>query len=240
MNKSDIKVAHKWRDGYDHKTDQELSSQDLDDNFVVLADAIVNLEEGETTTTSIDDTDSPYTALGTDTVILADDTSGAITINLPAAASNSGKVYTVVKLSASNAVTIDGNSTETINGSLTQVLSRQYDTMKIVCDGSNWLVENKVNQLNITDITDSDSPYTVLVTDDVIRGDDTSGAITVNLPAVASSLGRKLRFKKLSASNSITVDGNASETIDGATTQALSSQYDSLTIICNGTSWDIV
>ena len=83
--------------------------------------------------------DSPYTALSTDYTILCDATSGTITINLPAAASHSGRIFNVKKSDSSvNAVTIDGNASETIDGSTTQVLSVQYHALTIQSDGSNW------------------------------------------------------------------------------------------------------
>lgn len=148
LAKSDIKIWQLYHEGYSHEIDRKLDPLDLQENFIAITDAIVdeiqpniaNLQEGETTVTSIDDTDSPYTALGTDNVILADDTSGSITINLPAAASSTGKIYYVKKLSASNSVTVDGADSETIDGATTQVLSTQYDALAIVCDGTGWYI----------------------------------------------------------------------------------------------------
>jgi hypothetical protein len=91
--------------------------------------------------TSITNSNSPYTALSTDEVILCNATSGAITVNLGAAASNSGKVLIIKKTDSSvNLVTIDANSTETIDGALTKKLATQYESLKIVCDGSNWQI----------------------------------------------------------------------------------------------------
>jgi hypothetical protein len=82
--------------------------------------------------------------------------------------------------------------------------------------------------------------YTALLTDDAIECDASGGAFTVTLPAAATSTGVKYYIKKTDASaNAVTIDGNASETIDGATTKALSSQWASYTIICNGSSWSI-
>ena len=75
-------------------------------------------------------------------------------------------------------------------------------------------------------------------TDKFVHVDATSGAITITLPPVATSSGIEYYIKKTDSSgNAVTVDGNASETIDGATTQALSSQYDSIFVYCNGTVW---
>ena len=68
--------------------------------------------------------------------------SSAVSANLPAAGSDyTGRVVTIFKADAgSGAVTIDGNSSETINGSATVALSSQYHYRTIMCDGSNWIV----------------------------------------------------------------------------------------------------
>lgn len=67
-----------------------------------------------------------------------------------------------------------------------------------------------------------------------------SGVYSVFLPAAASCTNRLLIFKRTNASNNVTIDGNASENIDGATTKVLSSQYDSIMIVCDGTGWHII
>ena len=83
--------------------------------------------------------------------------------------------------------------------------------------------------------------YPATIDDHTILCDATSAAFTVTLPAVATSTGTILQIKKTdSSANAVTIDGNASETIDGATTQILSTQWDCLTIQCNGTSWYII
>lgn len=84
------------------------------------------------------------------------------------------------------------------------------------------------------DITLSDSHYTVLV-------DASTANRIVNLPAASASSGRIYNIKKTdSSANTVTIDGNASETIDGALTQVISIQYNSLEIQCNGSSWFII
>ena len=66
---------------------------------------------------------------------------GAITINLPAASSSSGLEFYVVKIDGdANNVTLDANSTETINGSETQVISAQWGRLHVVCDGTSWTI----------------------------------------------------------------------------------------------------
>lgn len=82
-----------------------------------------------------------YVATSSDTVILCDATSGNITITLPAVSGLSGKVFYIKKINSNaNSVTIDGNSSETIDGDLTQIITVQYDSVTIVCNGTAWYV----------------------------------------------------------------------------------------------------
>jgi len=91
-----------------------------------------------------------------------------------------------------------------------------------------------------TAVTAPATPYSA-VSGDVILWDATAGAKTVNLPAAASNTNVKIDVKKLDSSgNAITIDGNASETIDGATTITLTTQYESVTLFCDGFNWHII
>lgn len=82
---------------------------------------------------------------------------------------------------------------------------------------------------------------TVVDSDYLILADATGGAITVTLPAVSLNAGRRFNIKKTDASgNAVTIDGASSETIDGATTVAISTQYASYTVQSDGTAWWIV
>lgn len=83
--------------------------------------------------------DTPYSVGATDEMILVNASGGAVTVNLPAAASNTGRKLKIKKTDSSvNLVTIDGNSSETIDGDLTLDIVSQYDCYSLVCDGSNW------------------------------------------------------------------------------------------------------
>lgn len=74
-----------------------------------------------------------------------------------------------------------------------------------------------------------------------ILADATSNAITVSLPTAASAVDRVYNIlKKDAGGNTVTVDGDGSETINGDTTQVLASQYDSITIQSDGTEWFII
>lgn len=103
--------------------------------FISDASGVLSYRYTEKTTSKT----ANYTATGDETTILCDASGGAFTITLPAAASFTGKHFYVKKTDTSyNAVTIDGNASETIDGSTTTTLNTQYEFVKIVCDGSNW------------------------------------------------------------------------------------------------------
>lgn len=75
----------------------------------------------------------------------------------------------------------------------------------------------------------------------VVLASDASGSFTITLPAVASNTGKVYYIKKTNSSaNTITIDGNGGETIDGAATTSLSTQYDAIRIICDGSAWHII
>jgi len=65
-----------------------------------------------------------------------------------------------------------------------------------------------------------------------------SSAVTINLPAVASNDGLELVFKLL-GTGTATIDANASETIDGALTFALSLQNSSVTLTATSAGWRV-
>jgi hypothetical protein len=87
----------------------------------------------------------------------------------------------------------------------------------------------------------------VTATGNVVSGDyllicdATGGAITMALPPAALVPGRIYAFKRVnSGANAVVIDPNASETIDGAATYTLSAQWNSVTIMSNGTAWFII
>jgi hypothetical protein len=85
-----------------------------------------------------------YTILVTDYLLAADSSSNTVTLTLPAAASaGAGKTYVVKDeggQSAVNAIIIDGDSVETIDGSATFTISSPYGAANLYTNGSNWFV----------------------------------------------------------------------------------------------------
>lgn len=83
--------------------------------------------------------------------------------------------------------------------------------------------------------------YTVQSSDYLILANAASGAVTINLPAASLSKGRTLLVKKIdSSANTVTIDPNGAELIDGLATYATAIQNLTIMIVCNGTAWYIV
>lgn len=98
-------------------------------------------------------------------------------------------------------------------------------------------VNGSVGAAIVTKTTD----YTATADDWTILCDATAGNMIITLPAVAGCARRVYNIKKIDSSgNTVTIDGNASETIDGATTKVISTQYVSHTIQSNGSAWYLI
>ena len=66
-------------------------------------------------------------------------TANTFTVNLPTAVGIQGTTYTLVN-SGTGTITLDPNGTETINGSLTIDVKRQYVSRTVQSDGTNWII----------------------------------------------------------------------------------------------------
>jgi hypothetical protein len=85
---------------------------------------------------SVETKTGDYTADTDDDVILCN--AAALTITLPASSGNTGQTYYIKNIHATGVATIDANGSETIDGALKKYITTQYESLTIVCDGSNW------------------------------------------------------------------------------------------------------
>ena len=66
---------------------------------------------------------------------------GSILVNLPSPPISAGRLIYVKKTdSSANTVTIDQSASETIDGGASYILYNQYESVMLVCDGTNWHV----------------------------------------------------------------------------------------------------
>lgn len=90
-----------------------------------------------TTTLPFTNRTSTYVVDNTDCVVNC--TSGTFTVTLPTAVGLEGQ-YFIIKNSGTGVITIDGDGSETIDGSLNFSLSIQYESIAVVSNGSNWVI----------------------------------------------------------------------------------------------------
>ena len=95
------------------------------------------------------------------------------------------------------------------------------------------------NAIALRAISTKTANYTLTSSDYTILGDATSGAITLTLPSAASHTGRLYNIKRINA-GTFTVTVASTDSIDGGATAVLSSQYASITVQSNGTTWVIL
>jgi len=99
---------------------------------------------------------------------------------------------------------------------------------------------NIIGSIGVVTVSKSGN-YTAGASDHVILVSASGGAVTITLPAAASSSGRIYQIKKTDASaNALTIKGNAAEIIDSANTVSTSTQFQSYTLVCDGTQWWIL
>lgn len=116
------------------------------------------------------------------------------------------------------------------------VYDSYYDTFRGYTNSGTWATLSAEKNLRTVS-----SAATLGTSDAFVKGDASSAAFTITLPAAATVPGKEFIIKKADPTvNLVTIDANGSETIDGATTKKLATQNESIKIVSNGTSWDIL
>lgn len=90
-------------------------------------------------------------------------------------------------------------------------------------------------------IVSKTAAYTAVIQDGTILGNATTAAFTVTLPTAANICGKVFTIKKTdSGANAVTVGTTSSQTIDGATTYSLATQYKYVKVMSDGSNWQVV
>jgi hypothetical protein len=136
--------------GQDCSVDWDGSTMDLDvgaTNVINLSATQANITQdcdfAEGITYDVETVTGTSATLGDDDYIMLvdDDTAGSdVTITLPAAASHTGRTYYVKKLGTTADVIIDGNASETIDGSTSISLTSQHESVTLVSDATEWWI----------------------------------------------------------------------------------------------------
>lgn len=83
--------------------------------------------------------------------------------------------------------------------------------------------------------------WAVATNENIMLCDATAAGFTATLPTAVGREGQTYTFKKIdSSANVVTIATTSAQTIDGVTTQALSTQYESITVVSNNANWFIL
>lgn len=226
-----------------------------------LANSSITLtaDVGSNETVSLGDTLDIAGGSGISTTVGATDT---VTVNLTATAVTAGSYGSASQVGtftvdANGRLTAAGNTTIDITASQVSDFNSASETA--IFTDANFVdsstidftvsagasVTAAVPDSGITELkryrtVDSSLVDTNTISKDINLVSAAGGNVLVNLPAPPISAGRLLYVKKTdSSTNTVTIDQNGSETIDGGTSYVLYNQFESVTLICDGTNWHV-
>lgn len=112
----------------------------------------------------------------------------------------------------------------------------------VVTNGAGTIALSTVAVSTVTAVNHAASPYTVLAADQFIAADVTAGVISILLPN-APTTGRVITIKDkvgLAATSNISVTTvGGAVTIDGVTTFAMNTAYQAISVIFDGSNYEI-
>lgn len=81
--------------------------------------------------------------------------------------------------------------------------------------------------------------YVLTTADDIVLA-DTSSNFALTLPTAVGNTGKVFYIKKIAAANILTIDTTGGQTIDGAATVAVTTQWTSYTLVSDGANWLVI
>lgn len=164
-------------------------------------------------------------------VILAEVNATQINTTLPAAADYKNCLLYAKKTAGTAPVRLAG----TVDGVSNPTLEAVHESAAMVSDGSSWYFLNEPRSF-----AEVNANATVTYPQRVVLADSTSAAVTVTLPTAASYKGKDIFVKQVAGSNTVILDGDGSEQIDGANTYTVTNTYASVHIFSDGSDWHIL
>jgi hypothetical protein len=177
-----------------------------------------------------------------DGFVIVNTAGGSVTVTLPPASQIApfGRRVRLLKLTKVNTLTILPAAGDFIFGGVTsEVLYNAFSTLELMSDGGHHWYPHPTHFMAADQSTAVvTANYTVLDADYKLLADATAGAFTIQLPSTSAfATGHEFRFEKIDgSSNAVTVAAFSGDTIEGAATVALASQYASLRVTSNGAS----
>ena len=154
-------------------------------------------------------------------LVTLDATNGSFNVQLPSAKEGRAIILIFKRVdSTTNQVTITAQSGEYVDGSANLIMGIAHDGFSLISNRVNgWYMDGHLRGDNVVSVT---ANYVMTTHDDLLVC-NSAAAITVTLRA-ATGTGSRVSIKNIGAGN-VTVQGSASNTIDGETSQVLN-QWD--------------
>ena len=133
----------------------------------------------------------------------------------------------------------DGSATASNEVKWDTIKEKLPDPVKVLAEGIDAAVSTAFDSQHLNAVNAQTTSYTVQASD---RGKmiTANGTFTIDLLAAATAgAGFEFTAKNI-GSGTITIDGDGSETIDGAATFAIITQYNAITLQSDGTNWNTV
>lgn len=138
--------------------------------------------------------------------------------------------------------TVTLNLSTSLSG-LTNVQSTNITSSGII-SGSTAIFDTTTTRLSglKTNVATKTANASISNIEHVILGNATSGQITLTLPTINSAANQQYIIKKIDASsNKVIISASVNETIDGNSGYSISTQYETLTVVSDGsTGWYIL
>ena len=154
-------------------------------------------------------------------IVMVDATAGPVTITLPTAvgALQNGEIQVVKTDASNNAVIIDGNAAETVNGAATISLLSERQTVSLASDNANVVAVDDAFVDFRGAVKTVTANYTATKDDETIYVNAAGGPVTVTLPVVANvataSRAKKYTVKKMDATtNAVSIARSGADTIE--------------------------
>jgi hypothetical protein len=216
---------------------------------------IINFQDVSAPTNGVDGTSKLYKKIGSDGLFWKPDSAGS-EFNL---ASVGGGLSLTGGIMSGN-LNMDNNQILNVSVSGGIGLIVNNNTLKVSADASvtshsdvnsagsgdiiTTLERNAISSISsysITSIGIGDSPYDLLLTDDVVFIDTTTGKITINLNLISTLTDNKKKYTLVDSGgngsiNNVTINKHTTDTVMGDTSILIDNNYNSLTLISDSVS----
>ena len=112
----------------------------------------------------------------------------------------------------------------------------------ITTSSDNLTITSATTAVSNKNVTTVVADYAILTSDDYVRALNSGSNLTLTLPP-ASNTGKEIIIKKIDAGNTLFIATTSNETIDGIDATLvpvmITAQYESVSLIANGSNWEI-